>query len=252
MEKMTVVNETTLMNIGAGVPFPAFYKALVKKSLDKLKETHEYIKNGYCDSWGRDEYKKLSDNGLKRYATNRTWEKYTTGIIDRETAVNHVINVVNKRVIKQYKEIAAELKRLDTLGPDPWAVEISTENKRNYTWGFISHSKVHAWNGRVSNCERDTAGGCGYDKVSSAAAGAMGKCDLIVLALIRAINKQFESGVSDLPYGLYWGPDSLAYINGGCGMGAIKEILEFCGYKAAVCDYWVSDRTNFSKFVKEH
>ena len=70
------------------------FEELKKEYLQDREQRKEkdafYIIHGFCESWS-EEHKTESDNGLKRYSTERRWEQYQNGEIDRETACKYAI-----------------------------------------------------------------------------------------------------------------------------------------------------------------
>lgn len=226
------------------------------------KETSRfYIENGYCESWNPDLHKK-SDEGIKRYCTDRRWEQYRAGEISREKMVELTI----KRMEKQRDKYTAEkLEKLEkaAAAPDLASVSISVEWKRNYTWGYNPTATVTIQAAGTWNRFTGTASGCGYDKLTAAIGAALNQSDSVKKMLyaakdealeamtpeqIAATKKGYvsESNRNFIHYGAGYGV--LPYFEGGVGMSSFYGVFEACGYKCTASHE--TKTTNYYYFSK--
>lgn len=204
---------------------------------EKGKNIRFYIHHGYMASWA-DEYKKESDEGIKKNSTDYRWKQYQSGKISREKAVEYA---VVKALKKLEKELWTDLERLETIenARIPRYVSIKTEWVNSRTWGANPHTTVYvqgegAFEGRAS--------GCGYDKESAAfASAAKGSfalkkilCDLKEVALKEGRSDKSKTACTGIDnrevcgYGAGYEP--IPYFEGGVGMNSIIAIFRKYGY----------------------
>ena len=208
------------------------------------EENAFFIVHGFCKSWRQDEQKE-SDNGLRRYSTDRRWTQYTNGEIDRETACKYAISRNNKKI---EKETAAKIEHLDRVAAAeiPSYITVNVEWKKNNYWGNCPRVEV------TTNTERDIfsgyASGCGYDKESAAVASAFNSSRSILKALYTLKEEALKAGKSDKSETACTGVDNrycigygagysvIPYFEGGVGVGCFWSILKALGYETQ-CNY---------------
>lgn len=104
--------------------------------------------------------------------------------------------------------------------PLPTLIEIDVEWKRSKTWGNNPHVEMRVWTkDGFFGMFTDSAGGCGYDKLSAAVAGALNQC---ARQLLWNKRKQIKKA----PYGVCKG--SLTF-EGGVGIDCYRRICEWLG-----------------------
>lgn len=217
--------------------FENLRKALEAEKARKEETARFYIQNGYYPTWSA-EHRNNPDEGIKRWSTPAKWEAYKTGRIDRERA----IACATARAIRDInKSFVARFEKLETVAAAP-TLEFITANmewKRSRYWGNCPSVAA------VTN-EAETyfgrAGGCGYDKASSALAAAFNQSPAILKALYSAAENALAAGLSFkhtssdcvtwrdiLGYGS--GYDILPYFEGGVGVSCFETIFAKCGYQ---------------------
>lgn len=99
--------------------------------------------------------------------------------------------------------------------------------------------------GKWKRCVR--ASGCGYDRTSTAVAGALNECDALVqeLGLEYARRGGSVKGSTRELLGYDCGDDARQFFVGGQGMGALRKCMEAIGYEW--CE--VQDISNVSLYV---
>ena len=203
-----------------------------------------YIVNGWYPTWNEAE-RSNPDRGLERYSTPAKWNAYKAGTLTREKAVALAIARMEKQ---EGKYTAQKLEKLDRVAAAPvltWAA-IHVEWKRSATWGYNPTANMDSSNGSTQG----RASGCGYDKGSTAVAGALNANLSALRVLYEAAEKALAEGKrpkSDgynvscvswreiLGYGS--GYSVLPYFEGGVGVNEFAHIFEKCGYK------WRSNRS---------
>ena len=224
------------------------FEELKKEYLQDREQRKEkdafYIIHGFYESWS-EEHKTESDNGLERYSTERRWEQYQNGEIDRETACAFAVNRMNKKI---KKEIEKELAHLESVAnaPEVDYITVNVEYKRSSIWGYNPAVKV------ITNSESGFftgyASGCGYDKESAAVAEAFSKSLGIMKILYTLKEKALESGLSDESKDACTGHDNrncigygagysvIPYFEGGVGVSCFWSILKKAGFDIS-CNY---------------
>lgn len=205
----------------------------------KKQETVFFIKNGFCEKWS-DENKKESDQGIKRYCTDRRWEQYTAGQIDRQQIINYTIARYEKQLAKETAEKLAHLETVEAA-PDLQYIELNVSWKRSSCYGSHPTAEARTNNGFTSG----HAGGWGYDKESAAVAEAFNKNNSILKALYMLKETALQAGGSDSSKTACTGVDNrnicgygsgysiLPYFEGGVGVSCFWSILEKCGFKCS-------------------
>lgn len=138
-----------------------------------------------------------SENLIKRFSTDYTYNKYRAGEMSQEEAYKKAYNRMLKSVYK------ARDKKLEHLGEiensqDIEQIKISVEWKNSRTWGMNPHVTLSAYS--CNNCytAKAKASGCGYDKESQAIADALNEIYGIKKLLIEKLNYINEKK----PYGI--------------------------------------------------
>ena len=205
----------------------------------KKQETVFFIKNGFCEKWS-DENKKESDQGIKRYCTDRRWEQYTAGQIDRQQIIDYTIARYEKQLAKETAEKLAHLETVEAA-PDLQYIELNVSWKRSSCYGSHPTAEARTNNGFTSG----HAGGWGYDKESAAVAEAFNKNNSILKALYMLKETALQAGGSDSSTTACTGVDNrnicgygsgysiLPYFEGGVGVSCFWSILEKCGFKCS-------------------
>ncbi len=156
--------------------------------------------------------------------TKRQKEKLTKSE-QKEILKNKIIEDYKKRLIKN-------LKRIDTIKNANDNIELITINVdwvKNKTWGYNPHATIYTNNGDTTEGK---ASGCGYDKESTAIAGALNKNNDILKLLYIAKNKKMTLKNTNnhdlLGYGSGYGV--LPYFEGGVGVSSLLNIFRKLGY----------------------
>lgn len=224
------------------------FEELKKEYLQDREQRKEkdafYIIHGFCENW-RQEEQNENDNGLKRYSTERRWEQYTNGEIDRETACKYAITRNNKKIEKETAEKIEHLERV-AAAEIPSYISVNVEWKRNFYWGNCPRVEV------TTNTEREIfsgyASGCGYDKESAAVASAFNSSLSILKALYTLKENALQAGKSDKSETACTGVDNrscigygagysvIPYFEGGVGVNCFWSILKALGYETQ-CNY---------------
>lgn len=230
------------------------------------KNSRFFIENGYCETWA-DVSKNFGDEGIKRYCTNKRWDQYQAGEIDREKIVQLTI----KRMEKQRdKQMIADIEKVEkaAAAPNLENVSISVEWKRNATWGNNPTATVTTYAGGVYKTYTGTASGCGYDKLTAAIGAALNQSYSVKKMLYAAKEKALctmtaeqiaetqkgyitESNRNFIHYGAGYGV--LPYFEGGVGISSFYGVFEACGYKCThnhgtkTTDYYYFEKVEIEK-----
>lgn len=204
---------------------------------EKGKNIRFYIHHGYMENWA-DEYKKESDEGIRKYSTDYRWEQYQSGKISREKAVEYA---VVRTLKKLEKELWTDLERLEAIenAKIPSFMSIKTEWVRSRTWGSNPHTEIYVQGDGVLE---GRASGCGYDKESAAFASvakssfALKKilCELKEAALKEGKSDKSKTACTGIDnrevcgYGAGYEP--IPAFEGGVGMNSIISIFRRYGY----------------------
>ena len=204
---------------------------------EKGKNIRFYIHHGYMASWA-DEYKKESDEGIRKYSTDYRWEQYQRGKISREKAVEYA---VVRTLKKLEKELWADLERLEAIenAKIPSFISIKTEWVRSRTWGNNPHIEIYV---QGEGSFEGRASGCGYDKESAAFASAAKSsfalkkilCELKEAALKEGKSDKSKTACTGIDnrevcgYGA--GHEPIPVFEGGVGMNSIISIFRRYGY----------------------
>lgn len=204
---------------------------------EKGKNIRFYIHHGYMASWA-DEYKKESDEGIKRYSTDYRWSQYKDGKISREKAIEYA---VVRTLKKLEKELLTDLKRLEAIenAKIPSFISIKTEWGRDRTWGDNPHTEIYV---QGVGYHEGSASGYGYDKESAAFASAAKSSFALKKILCNLKEAALKEGKSDKSktactgidnrevcgYGA--GYDPIPDFEGGVGMNSIISIFRRYGY----------------------
>lgn len=217
------------------------YNAIENEIRESYKEKGNnirfYIHHGYMTSWA-DEYKKESDEGIKKYSTDYRWSQYKDGKISREKAVEYA---VVRALKKLEKELFTDLEMLEAIenAKIPSFISIKTEWVRDRTWGNNPHTEIYV---QGVGYHEGSASGCGYDKESAAFASAAESsfalkkilCDLKEAALKEGKSDKSKTSCSGIDnrevcgYGAGYTP--IPYFEGGVGMNSIISIFRRYGY----------------------
>lgn len=215
--------------------FENLQSLLVKEANEKKANTRYFIENGYMPTWAE---KIHSDNGLKRYSTEKKWAAYQAGTLTREKAVEIAVQRAWRDIEKAHR---ADMERLESAAamPDVESVSIRVEWKRNRTWGYNPTATViinHA------NRYTGTTSGCGYDKLTAAIGGALNQSAVIRKMLYTKKESALQAGYAPkkagsapesnrecIAYGAGYG--TLPYFEGGVGMSSFVAVFEACGMK---------------------
>lgn len=217
------------------------YNAIENEIRESYKEESKnirfYIHHGYMASWA-DEYKKESDEGIRKYSTDYRWEQYQGGKISREKAVEYA---VVRTLKKLEKGLWADLERLEAIetAKIPSFISIKTEWVRSRTWGSNPHTEIYV---QGEGSFEDRASGCGYDKESAAFASAAKGSFALKKILCELKEAALKEGKSDkrkttctgidnrevCGYGAGYNP--IPAFEGGVGMNSIISIFKRYGY----------------------
>lgn len=220
--------------------FPLIKNEVLQDASKRADDIRFFIQNGFMPTWAA-EHRKESDEGLKRYSTEKRWAQYKAGLISREKAVEFA----SKRALKALdKDTADKLQTLDRVAaaPDLQFISISVEWVKNSYWGLNPHAEARTNTGVYEG----RASGCGYDKESAALAEAFNRCDSILKELFTLKENSLNAGISDeckntctgrsntpvCGYGAGYG--AIPYFEGGVGSACFWEIFKKCGFGVGI------------------
>lgn len=188
----------------------------LKKAIDRSEE--EQAGKAYERAFA-------ADRALCEMLTEKQWEKYTSGTLTREIA----LELARKKAARQAKKRAdryreritaaeGENRSADGLLVIRWV--------RNSTWGWNPHSELYicgeTFTGRAS--------GCGYDKASAAMAEALNACPAIMRVLYAKEDKRPEGVTRREWIGYGSGYGVLPAFEGGVGVRTLCDVLVSCGF----------------------
>ena len=165
-----------------------------------------------------------SDSELRELLTYNQLEKYTSGTLTREMA----LELARKKAKRQAKKRADRYRERLTAAegenlPEDGILVIRWV--RNSTWGWNPHAKLYVggetFTGRAS--------GCGYDKASAAMADALNACPAIMRALYAKEDERPEGETRREWLGYGSGYGVLPAFEGGVGVRTLCEVLTTCG-----------------------
>ena len=139
-----------------------------------------------------------SENLIRRFSTDYTYNKYRAGEITKEKAYK---KAYDKMVKTMYKERTAKLEKLTKIeqAEDIEQIRISVEWKKSAMWGMNPHIELSAYSSNNCYNANSTASGCGYDKESQAIAEALNSIYGVRKLLIEKldyINEKKPYGIS--------------------------------------------------------
>lgn len=165
-----------------------------------------------------------SDIALCEMLTDNQWDKYTSGTLTREKA----LELARKKAAREAKKRADRYRERLTAAEEanlPADLLLVIRWVRNSTWGWNPHAELYVggetFTGRAS--------GCGYDKASAAMAEALNACPAIMRALYEK-EEERPDGVTLrewIGYGSGYG--ILPAFEGGVGVRALCDVLTACG-----------------------
>lgn len=221
--------------------FENLQSLLIKEANEKKANTRYFIENGFMPTWAE---KIHSDNGLRRYSTEKKWQAYQAGKLTREKAVEIAVQRAWRDIEKAHR---ADLECLESAAavPDVESVSICVEWKRNRTWGYNPTATVII---NQANRYTGSASGCGYDKLTAAIGEALNQSAVIRKMLYTKKESALQAGY-DPETGKKYGPESnreciaygagygtLPYFEGGVGMSSFEAVFNACGLKMTHCD----------------
>lgn len=141
--------------------------------------------------------------------------------------------IIKNKIIEDYKKrLNKNMKKIETIKNANNNIETITVNVewvKNPTWGYNPHATIYTNNGDITEGK---ASGCGYDKESTAIAGALNKNNDILKLLYTAKNKKMTLKKTNnrdlLGYGSGYGV--LPYFEGGVGVSSLLNIFRKLGY----------------------
>lgn len=230
---------------------------LIKEAHEKKAAAAFYIENGYFPTWNE---RVFSDNGLKRYSTEKKWNAYQEKKLTREKAIEFATARAWRDIEKGLQRDIEKLESAATV-PDIETVSIRVEWKKSRTWGYNPTATVII---NEMNRYTGSASGCGYDKRTAAIGEALNQSAVIRKMLYTKKENALQAGY-DPETGKTYGPESnggciaygagygtLPYFEGGVGMSSFVSVFEACGMKCAVRDETLrgSDYYYFEKAAK--
>ena len=166
-----------------------------------------------------------ADSALCEMLTYNQWEKYTSGTLTREMA----LEIARKKAAREAKKRADRYRERLTAAEGvnrPADGLLVIRWVRNSTWGWNPNAELcvggDTFTGRAS--------GCGYDKASAAMADALNACPAIMRALY-AKEEERPEGVTRrewIDYGSGYGV--LPAFEGGVGVRNLCDVLTACGF----------------------
>ena len=216
---------------------------LIKEANEKKAAAAFYIENGYMPTWNEMQ-RVFSDDGLKRYSTEKKWTAYQEKKLTREKAIEFA---TARRFKEIEKELQHDIEKLESAAavPDIETVSIRVEWKRSRTWGYNPTATLII---NQANRYTGSASGCGYDKRTAAIAGALDQSAVIRKMLYACKEKALQAGY-DPETGKTYGPESnrfciaygagygtLPYFEGGVGMNSFVSVFAACGMEAKIRD----------------
>ena len=215
---------------------------LIKESHEKKAAAAFYIENGYMPTWNEMQ-RVFSDNGLKRYSTEKKWNAYQEKKLTREKAIEFATARAWRDI---EKGLQRDIEKLESAAavPDVENVSIRVDWKKSRTWGYNPTATVII---NQANRYTGSASGCGYDKRTAAIAEALNQSAVILRMLYQAKEKALESGYMPkktgsspesnrecIAYGAGYG--ALPYFEGGVGISSFESVFNACGLKMTHCD----------------
>lgn len=166
--------------------------------------------------------------------------------------VEHYAENITKRINKTY--IAQEIDRLNAIFENDREIKrivVATDWRRGSMQANQCKAEIKVT--YADYCtevfESDRTGGCGYDKESTAIAGAFNRIDALLKELALKASGAIEQGKEYGEYiGYGCGYSTLPYFEGGVGFGSQAGILNSLGYKMNHV-HWTK-KTDVYEFVK--
>lgn len=216
---------------------------LIKETNENKAKSAFYIENGYMTTWNETQ-RVFSDNGLKRYSTEKKWNAYQEKKLTREKAIEFATARRFKEIEKYLQRDIEKLESAESV-PDIETVSIRVEWKKSRVWGYNPTATVII---NQANRYTGSASGCGYDKLTAAIAEALNQSAVIRKMLYTKKENALQAGY-DPETGKTYGPESnggciaygagygtLPYFEGGVGMSSFVSVFEACGMKAKIRD----------------
>lgn len=200
--------------------FPRLWERVHDKHAEEIADTERRLNVGYID--GDNPARDNKDLYIERHATARRWEQYQAGEITRDQIIRYTLN----RYIKQRdKELAADIAKLERRAEvsAPERIDISIEWTRGGVYGMQARARVYAGHTYTGELTR----GCGYNKISTAAASALNRSPEVMRVLCHLWEARAAVGLG-MPVGVIG--TALPSIGGGYGMSTITNILSLAGY----------------------
>lgn len=199
-----------------------------------IEEFNGY-KNGVIDRLNNGD-----ENALMNWSTNRRFEQYENNAISKD----QLIKYAKVRVEKYYNSlIEKELTKIEKVESAKLPDYITVSFSWTYTQYYICHANV--WiDGREYN---KRAGGCGYDKESTACALCFND-DYGLLKYLYIVKNNHPNIKNRDLLGYGSGYSSLPCFETAVGMNSIVNIMKNIGFR---CDAAYGKKGNTYIFIKE-
>lgn len=186
-------------------------------------------------------YNEKKSDIIAWYGTNLTKVKYKNGELEEEKAYNRALKRALKDIESDKEKRLAKIEMVENAETLEY-IRINVDWKKSRTWGANPH--VETWTNNRGYYTA-TAGGCGYDKESSAVAETLNQSPE-VLKVLYTLAENVLKELGDVAYyytgcggcvswrnsiGYGSGYDILPYFEGGVGISCFESILNKCGYK---------------------
>jgi hypothetical protein len=216
----SALNKTVALTCASVALFPNLSALLLAEAEKDVAEFKASL-DEHTDPW-----KLIAEWRIKELITpgkrNMIWE-----IGELKT---YLIQRYAKQAQKRLDEQLAKLQRVAD-GPDLISAKISVEWRRNRTWGHnpVAGADIRTAQGWEGEFSSGSIGGCGYDKHSTAVAGALNasRAFLKVLYLHKEKNPSVKN--HDL-FGYGSGYGILPRLEGGVGISCYPAIMETVGF----------------------
>lgn len=166
-----------------------------------------------------------SENLIRQFSTDYTYNKYKAGEITHENAYKKAYDKMVKTILQERDAKLEKLERIEQA-EDIEQIRISVEWKNSRSWGSNPHVELSAYSSNSCYTAKATASGCGYDKESQAIAEALNAIYGIRKLLIEKLDYINEKK----PYGINQ-YNIIPSFSGGVGTKCFTSFFKDIGWK---------------------
>lgn len=129
------------------------------------------------------------------------------------------------------KEEIKKIKKIEEARELPKRIEIVTKWSKSRMWGENPKTEIKAiFDDEIEYYQSGRVSGCGYDKLSTAVAKALNKCEPILKKMYAIKEKNINKANREI-FGYGSGYGLLPHFEGGVGITSTISILENLGYQ---------------------